>query len=66
MEIRINGKSESLNAPKSLLALVQEKGFKEDRIVVEHNMVIIPKDKWSTVKVDAKDIIEIVSFVGGG
>ena len=40
--------------------------LKYDRIAIEHNHTIAPRDTWSTVQLSAGDRLEIVHFVGGG
>jgi len=65
MNIKINGKIESVDA-KTLLDIVKIKQFHQDRIVIEHNLTIIPKENWDKTQIQESDNIEIVSFVGGG
>ena len=62
----LNGKQELLEKPLSLDALVAAKGLCSDKIVVEHNFNIISKEDWHKVTLKDQDMIEIVSFVGGG
>lgn len=41
-------------------------GYKETRVAVEINGEILGKDKYSSTVIAPEDVIEIVSFVGGG
>jgi sulfur carrier protein len=66
MFLRINGKEESIERPLSLDALVAAKGLCPDKIVVEHNFGIISKEDWPKIMLKDQDMIEIISFVGGG
>jgi sulfur carrier protein len=66
MNIRINGKDETLKSPSTVEALVSEKGLSADRIVIEHNRRIVPQEEWPGIMLRENDSIEIVSFVGGG
>ncbi|HOG23917.1 MAG TPA: sulfur carrier protein ThiS [Candidatus Omnitrophota bacterium] len=66
MLIRVNGKEEQIDQPLSLKELVLRKGLQLDRIVIEHNGVILPRSSWGSVRLTEKDALEIVSFVGGG
>ncbi|MGI6240678.1 MAG: bifunctional sulfur carrier protein/thiazole synthase protein [Candidatus Omnitrophica bacterium ADurb.Bin292] len=66
MFIRVNGKEEQIDQPLSLKELVLRKGLQLDRIVIEHNGVILPRSSWGSVRLTEKDTLEIVSFVGGG
>ena len=40
--------------------------LKTDRIAVEHNGSIVPRETWSSAAVRSGDKFEIVHFVGGG
>lgn len=66
MNIRINGTLEAIEELSDIAALVSGKGLFADRIVVEHNQKIVPKEEWARTVVRENDSIEIVSFVGGG
>ena len=66
MILTLNGKQASIEKPVTLDALVAAKGLCPDKIVVEHNFSIISKEDWSKITLKDQDMIEIVSFVGGG
>ena len=66
MILTLNGKQESLEKPLSLDALVAAKGLCPNKIVVEHNFSIIAKEDWPKITLKDRDMIEIISFVGGG
>jgi len=66
MNIRINGKDETLKSPSTVEVLVSEKGLSADRIVIEYNRRIVPQEEWPGIMLRENDSIEIVSFVGGG
>lgn len=66
MIIKINGKEEVIENKLNLLELVKSRGLSPERIVIEHNLCIVPKEKWSGIILEDSDKIEIVSFVGGG
>jgi len=66
MLIRVNSKEEQIDQPLSLEELVLGKGLQLDRVVIEHNGVIVPRSSWSSVRLTEKDTLEIISFVGGG
>jgi thiamine biosynthesis protein ThiS len=34
--------------------------------VVEHNSTLVPPEEWGSSKIKYDDVIEIISFVGGG
>ena len=66
MILTLNGKQESIDRPLSLDALVAAKGLCPDKIIVEHNFSIVSKEDWPKIMLKDQDMIEIVSFVGGG
>ena len=66
MILTINGKQESIENPLTLDALVAAKQLCPEKIVVEHNLRIVSREDWPKVMIGDRDMIEIVSFVGGG
>ncbi len=66
MLIKINGKPEEVKKQLNLAELVLSRGLCTEHIVVEHNYCIISKPEWKNVLLGENDIIEIISFVGGG
>lgn len=37
-----------------------------DRVAVERNLEIVPRDRWEETLIQAGDTLEVVHFVGGG
>lgn len=66
MIIRLNGKSQEIGECKNLSELIEKRDLSNKTLVIEYNSEIIPKESWSSVVINEKDSIEIVSFVGGG
>ncbi len=66
MIIKINGKEEQVADVFSILELVKQKNLIAERIVVEHNLKIVPRENWAGVYLRENDSVEVVSFVGGG
>ncbi|MBU1043303.1 MAG: thiamine phosphate synthase [Candidatus Omnitrophica bacterium] len=66
MQLRINGKPQEIKDNFTLETLISDKGLNPSSIVVEYNAQIMPKQKWAEVILKQGDIIEIISFVGGG
>jgi len=63
--VQING--ESIDATgKTLAAYLKENNYIIEVIAVECNEKIIPRQKYSEFILSDGDIVEIVSFVGGG
>ena len=67
MKLSINGEERefSLSSP-TLAALVEALGMKADRVAVELNRSIVPRDRWNETGLSDGDRLEIVHFVGGG
>ena len=69
MKLQINGEERDFSgspAPFSLAALVEILGMKSDRVAVELNRDIVPRDRWTGTHLNEGDRLEIVHFVGGG
>ena len=66
MRVYVNGKETEVAEQLTVAALVAEKGLNPNTVVVEHNLVILPKEEWPQLVLAAEDKLEIVTFVGGG
>ena len=69
MTLQINGEPrafEGAPTPFTLVALLDRLAMKADRVAVELNLDIVPRDRWSTAELHEGDKLEIVHFVGGG
>jgi sulfur carrier protein len=68
MKLQINGEERSFDSPTpfTLAALVDRLGMKADRVAVELNRDIVPRDRWSETRLHDGDRLEVVHFVGGG
>lgn len=66
MTLIINGERRDLPGLPNVAALVEHLGMKGDRVAVELNLEIAPRDRWSTTPLKDGDRLEIVHFVGGG
>ena len=63
--VRINGEDKAL-AGINLLEYLNDAGYQLEKIVVERNLEIIPRDQLENVVIQENDSIEVLSFVGGG
>lgn len=61
----INGESYALES-LSLAEYLRDHGLQIELIAVEVNGKIMPKDTLATLEFSSDDVVEIVSFVGGG
>ena len=66
MNIIINGETRVLAPVETLAALVEQLGMKSDRVAIELNRDIVPRERWAQTPLKDGDRLEIVHFVGGG
>jgi thiamine biosynthesis protein ThiS len=66
MKLQINGDEKTFDSPLTLAALVEVLGMKPDRVAVELNRDIVPRDRWAQTTLNEGDRLEVVHFVGGG
>jgi thiamine biosynthesis protein ThiS len=69
MKLHLNGDERVFpDAPASftLAALAETLGMKVDRVAIELNHDIVPRDRWAETVLKEGDRLEIVHFVGGG
>src|ERR1700741_5596196 len=66
MKVVINGDDHQVDGPITLSGLVERLGMKADRVAVELNLDIVPRDRWIETQLADGDRLEIVHFVGGG
>ncbi len=64
--MQVNGQPEETREGITLAEYLREKGYREDRIAVERNGALVPKAKYGETRLQPEDVLEIVSFVGGG
>ena len=70
MKLHVNGEARTFedHAPTgfTLAALIESLNMKPDRVAVELNREIVPRDRWPETPLKDGDRLEIVHFVGGG
>ena len=66
MKLIVNGEEKTLEKVSSISDLLQQLGLKPDRVAVELNREIAPRDSWTETLLKDGDKLEIVQFVGGG
>ncbi len=65
-EITVNGKPETVEEGITLIQLLDVKGVNPRRVAVELNRRILPRDAFATTRLKGGDVVEVVTFVGGG
>jgi len=71
MKLHINGEARTFADPAppaefTLVTLIEVLAMKSDRVAVELNLEIAPRDRWAETVLKDGDRLEIVHFVGGG
>lgn len=64
--IRVNGKEQWLLKEVKAEELLEQLGYEITRVALERNGEMVPKKRLSEITVKDGDVLEIVSFVGGG
>jgi sulfur carrier protein len=65
MNLTINGETQTSSA-ETVAALVAQLDMKPDRVAIELNREIVPREQWPQTALHDGDRLEIVHFVGGG
>ncbi len=66
MIIHLNGVSRKLADGTTVASLLEELGMRPELLAVERNRDIVPKAAYGDEKLRDGDVVEIVTFVGGG
>ena len=66
MKLRVNGKEMEFKDGASVSGLLAALGLSDRRVAVELNRVIIHRDAYDGTGLKDGDVLEILSFVGGG
>lgn len=64
--IQVNGENLNNFEQKTVLEMLTELHYEKTRIAVEKNGEILPKSRYETEILQENDVLEVVSFVGGG
>ena len=63
--IQVNGEKIEADG-RTLIEFLTEHGYQTEKIAVECNEEIVPKAEYEKKILQDGDVLEIVSFVGGG
>ena len=66
MTLTVNGKTMQCNDAVTVADLLAETGYKEVYVAVELNEEIVPRENFKTCVLKENDVVEIVTFMGGG
>ncbi len=65
MRIKVNGVVEETGAA-NLQELIAGRGVNVARVVIEHNLDIVPAERLAQTVLREDDVVEILNFIGGG
>ncbi len=63
--VKVNGEIIKASG-KTILEMLEDEGYDSKKVVVELNLMIIPKEDYDKIIIKDNDSIEVLSFVGGG
>ncbi|MBI4832254.1 MAG: sulfur carrier protein ThiS [Candidatus Lindowbacteria bacterium] len=66
MQIHLNGKPYDSAQGMTVAQLLKNLGIEGNRVAVELNLNILPKDEYASCTLKESDQVEVVHFVGGG
>jgi thiamine biosynthesis protein ThiS len=66
MKLVINGDDREFISVSTVSSLLDQLNMKPDRVAVELNRELLPRDRWTATQLQDGDKLEIVHFVGGG
>ena len=64
--VQVNGEPREIPEGSTVTDVLDRLAFRPDRVAVERNQEIVPRDRWAGTTLQAGDHLEIVQFVGGG
>jgi thiamine biosynthesis protein ThiS len=66
MRILLNGLNRDFPDGQTLRELLESLGLSPERVAVERNGAIVPRDRYADSVLAEGDRLEVVQFVGGG
>ena len=66
IEIQLNGETHKFEENLSVEELLKKLSIDKNKVAVELNQTVVSKQTYSITRVVNKDVVEIVTFIGGG
>ena len=66
IEIQLNGKSHHLQKSLNVSQLLNSLMINKKKVAIEINGEVLSKDNYDSYWIKQNDVIEIVTFIGGG
>ncbi len=64
--MKINGVQKEYSEKLTISEMLKKEKYHKERVAVELNEEIVPKDEYDTTVLQDIDVVEVVSFMGGG
>lgn len=64
--MQVNGKDVELKEGSNVLDLLDNYKLDKNKVVIEVNHIILDGEDYNNYIINKEDIVEIISFVGGG
>ena len=65
-KIQLNGKKVDIKKKNTISDILKKYKLSNKKIAIEHNGIIVPRDKLKKKYLKNNDKLEIVHFIGGG
>jgi len=62
----VNGEARPLSDAATVADLLSDLRLDPEQVAVERNLDIVPRNRYGETTLAAGDVLEIVTFVGGG
>ena len=66
IEIQLNGERAEFLNNFTIQELLTKLSIDKKKVAVELNGAVVPKQEYAFIKFANKDVVEIVTFIGGG
>jgi sulfur carrier protein len=66
IEIQLNGETHKFEEILSVEELLKKLSIDKNKVAVELNQTVVSKQTYSNTRIVNKDVVEIVTFIGGG
>lgn len=66
MKLTVNGKERTLEKEMTLQEFLISEQYQPHQVAVERNEAIVANEAYETTKLEQGDILEILTFMGGG
>jgi len=66
IQVTINGEARSFQAEPLITEVLESLNVRPDAVAVEVNRVIVLRSRHSDHRLQSGDVVEVVTFVGGG